>query len=59
MSPGEMTSTVSRGRPEGGFLGLLRAAALVALLAGAVGSIGLMLRAGQHSPRVLLVPFVI
>ena len=54
-----MTSIVSQGRPEGGFLGRLRAAALIALLAGAVGSTGLMLRAGQRTPRLLLIVFVI
>ncbi len=52
---GEMTSEVSR--PEGGFLGRLRAAALIAVLAGAVGSVGLLLRAGQRTPRLLLVLF--
>ena len=57
--PGEMTSEVSRGRPEGGFLGLLRAAALIAVLAGAGGSVALLLRAGQRTPRLLLVLFVI
>jgi hypothetical protein len=57
--PGEMTSTVSRRRPENGFLGLLRAAALIAVVAGAGGSVGLMLRAGQRTPRLLLVLFVI
>lgn len=56
---GEMTSIVSRGGPEGGFVGRLRAAALIAVLAGAAGSIGLMLRAGQRSPRILLVLFAI
>ena len=56
---GEMTSKVSRGRPEGGFLRRLRAAALIAVLAGAGGSLGLLLRAGQRSPRLLLVLFVI
>ncbi len=54
---GEMTSKVSRGRPEGGFIGRLRAAALIAVLAGAGGSVGLMLRAGQRTPRLLLVLF--
>jgi hypothetical protein len=49
-----MTSNVSRGRPEGGFLGQLRAGALIAVLAGAVGSVGLILRAGQRAPRLLL-----
>jgi hypothetical protein len=41
-----------------GFLGRLRAAALVAVGAGAVGSIGLMLRAG-HPPLFLRVLFAI
>ena len=54
---GEMTSRVSR--LEGGFLGRLRAAALIAVLVGAVGSVGLMLRAGRRSPRLLLVLFAI
>jgi hypothetical protein len=39
------------------FLGFLRALALVAVGAGAVGSLGLMLRADQHTPRFLLVLF--
>jgi len=57
---GEMTSEVSRKRTEGGFLGLLHAAALIAVLAGAVGSVGLMLRAGHRNPsRLLLVLFAL
>ena len=52
---GEMTSKVSRGRPEGGFLGLLRRTALVAVLAGAVGSFGLMLHAGRHQRSLILI----
>ena len=56
---GEMPSKVSPGWPAGGFLGRLRAAALMALLVGAVGSVGLMLRAGQRTPRFLLALFVI
>jgi hypothetical protein len=57
---GEMTSEASRGRPEGGFLGLLRAVALIAVLAGAAGSVGLMLHAGRHNDsQILLVLFVI
>ena len=62
MSPdgsGEITSLASRGRPDGGFLGRLRAVALVAVAAGAGGSLGLMLRAGRRTPRFLLVLFVI
>src|ERR1700687_5892544 len=51
---GEMPSEVSRGRPEGGFLGFLRAAALIAVLAGAAGSVGLMLRAGRRNDSLVL-----
>ena len=54
-----MTSEVSRGKPEGRFLGPLRTAALIALLVGAGGSIGLLLRAGQRTPRLLLVILII
>ena len=49
---GEMTSNMSR--LEGGFLGRLRTAALIAVLAGAAGSVGFFLRAGQRTPRLLL-----
>lgn len=56
---GEMTSKVSWGRPEGGLLGLLRAASLIAVLAGAVGSVGFLLREGRRTPRLLLVLFVL
>ena len=52
--PGEMTSRANRETSEGGFLGFLRAAALTALLVGAAGTIVLFLRAGQHTPRLLL-----
>ena len=55
-----MTSPASPGKPQGGFLGLLHAAALIALPAGAVGSVGLLLRAGQrNNSRLLLVLFTI
>ena len=58
---GDMTSEVSWEGPESGFLGPLRAAALIALLAGAVGSVGSVLHAGlrKDSPRLLLVLFAI
>ncbi len=46
---------VSWGRPAGGFLGFLRAAALIAVLAGAAGSVGLMLIAGHRNPSLLLI----
>ena len=44
-----MTPEVSRRKPEPGFLGRLRAAALIAVLAGAVGSVGLMLHASGRT----------
>ena len=54
----EMTSKASRGKPR--FLGLLRAAALIAVLAGAVGSVGLTLHAGRHNnSRILLLLFTL
>src|SRR5437879_1308157 len=56
---GEMTQE-SRRRTEGGLLGLLHSASLVAVLAGAVGSVGLMLHAGHRNPsRLLLVLFAL
>jgi hypothetical protein len=55
-----MTSTLSGGRPEGGLLGRLRAAGLIAVMAGAVGSVGLMLHAGRRNDsRILLVLFTL
>lgn len=54
---GKITS--SRGKPDGKFPGFLRGVALVAVMVGAVGSVGLTLRAGQRTPRLLLVLFVI
>ena len=49
----------SQGRPADRFLDFLRTAALLAAVAGAAGSLGLMLRAGEHTPRFLLVLFTI
>ena len=57
--PSEITSKTSQGRPESGFLSLLRAAALIALVVGATGSLVFMFRAGQHTPRLLLILFTI
>ncbi len=57
--PGEITSNTSQGKPEGKSLRLLRVAALVALVVGAAGSLGFMFRAGQHTPRLLLILFAI
>ena len=57
---GETTSKASQGPSGSGFLGLLRAAALIAVLAGAAGSIGLMLHAGRRNDsRLLLLGFAL
>ena len=45
---------VSRGKPEGAFLGLLRRVALIAVIVGAVGSFGLMLHAGRRQKSLIL-----
>jgi hypothetical protein len=37
----------------------LRSSALAGVVAGAIGSLGLMLRAGRRTPRLLLVLFVV
>jgi hypothetical protein len=55
----EIAPKESHGKRNGDFLGLLRAVSLIAVSAGAVGSLGLMLRAGRSTPRLLLVLFVI
>jgi len=55
----EITPEASRGRPTDGLLRLLRAGSLAAVVAGAVGSFGFMLRAGQRSPRLLLFLFTL
>ena len=49
-----MTFEVRPGRPESGYLGVLRTAALIAVLAGAAGSVGLMLRAGRRNRSQIL-----
>ena len=55
----EITSAPTRGSPDAGFRGPARAIALVATVACAAGSVGLMFRASQHPPRLLLVLFTI
>jgi hypothetical protein len=50
----DVTSKVTRERPERGSLGRLRAAALIAVLAGAVASFGFMLRAGRRNHSRML-----
>jgi len=57
--PTQNVSAENRGSPDGGFQGLLRMAARIAVVVGAVGSFGLTLRAGATTPRLLLVLFVI
>ena len=57
--PSETRSKTSQGRSAGGFLVILRAVALIALIVGAAGSLFFMFRAGQHTPRFLLVLFTI
>ena len=57
----DMASKESLGKPEARFLKVLRAAALIALLVGAVGSVGLMLHVGRRkdSSRLLMALFTI
>ena len=57
--PSEINSKPNHGKSEGGFLGLLRTVALIVVVIGAGGSVGLMLREGQRTPRLLLVLFTI
>lgn len=58
--PSEVTSSASQGNPEGRCLGRLRAEARVAMIAGAAGSVSLMLFAGRRNEsRILLVLFSI
>jgi hypothetical protein len=57
--PGEISFKAIGERPSDGFFDLLRAVGLIAVVAGAAGSVGLMLRAGRRTPRLLLVLFVI
>ncbi len=54
-----MTSNPRQDGLESGFLRRLRLAALIAVLVGAGGSVGLMLRAGQDRDAGLLVLFTI
>jgi hypothetical protein len=56
-----MPSKASQGKPEAGFLSVLRAAARIALVVGAAGSVGLMLHVGRRKdpPRLLMALFTI
>ena len=57
--PNETRPRTSQGKTEGGFLGLLRAVSIIALVVGATGSLGFMFRAGQNTPYLLLILFTI
>ena len=46
-------------RPEVGFLRFLRAAGLIAVLVGALGSISLWFHASKHPPLLLVVLFIV
>ena len=60
IDPAELTSRVRPGSGGGGFLGLLRGVALIAVVAGSLGSVGLMLWVGHRNPsRALLFLFVV
>jgi len=56
---GETTSRTSQQKSEGGFIGILRVVSIIALITGATGSLVFMFRAGQQTPRFLLVLFTI
>jgi hypothetical protein len=49
-----MSVTTSHGSPNTGFLRVLRGAAQIAVLAGASGSLGLMLYASGHNRSLIL-----
>ena len=55
----DVTSEAGLGKPADGFLRFLREVSLGAVVAGAMVSVGLMLRAGRSTPSLLLVLFVI
>lgn len=55
--PSKIPTEASQGKPEPGFLSLLRVVALIALAIGAAGSLGFMFREGQRTPRLLLIFF--
>lgn len=57
--PGQTTTKASQGKPEGTLLRILRAVALIVLIIGATGSLVIMFREGQDTPRFLLVLFTI
>ena len=52
--PGEVPTKASLARSDGGYLGFLREVALTVVVAGAVGSVGLMLWVGRRNPSTVL-----
>ena len=50
-----MNSNLRRETPERGWLGLLRVASLITVLAGAVGSFGLMVHVGTRQRSLILI----
>jgi hypothetical protein len=52
--PSEMTAKANLRRTEDGFLRLLHAVALAAVVIGAAGSVGLMIWVGHRNPSLLL-----
>jgi|ERR1022692_88712 hypothetical protein len=48
-------TTSSSSRPERGFLRILRGTAMIAVVAGAAGSLGVMFRAGRHQKSLILI----
>ena len=54
-----MTSRANPGSPGAVFRGPLRSAAPIAVMLGAVGSVGCLLHEGRRTPRLLLVLFVL
>ena len=55
----ETTSSVGQGSFERGLISVLRATSIIALAVGATGSLFFMFRAGQQTPRLLLILFTI
>lgn len=59
MDPNETTPTIGQAESESGFIRILRSVSFLALILGAAGSLFYMFRAGQQTPRLLLILFII
>jgi len=55
----EMPSRTNQKNPKNGWLDVLRIVAFFALVVGAIGSLVFMFRAGQNTPRFLLILFIL